>query len=143
VFKLMASLLKRSIRFGKYSQDRNPVIRIVGKRVLAEFWACDSSVLNDRDTISQALNSAANAGGANLIDLFVHKFSPHGITGTATLAESHICIHTWPEYRYAAIDIFMCGRSNPYQALGSLGFILKPESKKITEVSAELPSQPA
>jgi S-adenosylmethionine decarboxylase len=25
------------------------------------------------------------------------------------IAESHLSIHTWPEYRYAAVDIFSCG----------------------------------
>ena len=25
------------------------------------------------------------------------------------IAESHLTIHTWPEYDYAAIDIFTCG----------------------------------
>jgi S-adenosylmethionine decarboxylase len=25
------------------------------------------------------------------------------------IAESHLSIHTWPEHRYAAVDIFSCG----------------------------------
>jgi S-adenosylmethionine decarboxylase proenzyme len=27
------------------------------------------------------------------------------------IAESHIAIHSWPEYNYAAVDIFTCGET--------------------------------
>ncbi len=38
-----------------------------------------------------------------------HKFSPIGISGVLLLPESHLTIHTWPEYNYIAIDVFTCG----------------------------------
>lgn len=38
-----------------------------------------------------------------------HRFNPHGISGAVIIAESHIAIHTWPEYGYAALDVFTCG----------------------------------
>jgi S-adenosylmethionine decarboxylase len=41
--------------------------------------------------------------------LISHRFQPHGVTGLALLAESHISIHTWPESGYAAVDVFTCG----------------------------------
>ena len=52
---------------------------------------------------------AAKAVGATVINDTFHKFSPYGITGVVVIAESHLCIHTWPEYSYAAVDIFTCG----------------------------------
>ena len=40
----------------------------------------------------------------------LHTFGETGgLAGVALLAESHISIHTWPEYCYAAVDVFMCG----------------------------------
>ena len=39
-----------------------------------------------------------------------NKFEPQGVTAIALLAESHISIHTWPESRYSAVDIFTCGK---------------------------------
>ncbi|MFS0850934.1 S-adenosylmethionine decarboxylase [Novosphingobium panipatense] len=27
------------------------------------------------------------------------------------MAETHISIHTWPEQRFAAVDIFVCGKN--------------------------------
>ncbi|MCS7181198.1 MAG: adenosylmethionine decarboxylase, partial [bacterium] len=44
-----------------------------------------------------------------LIDLKIHKFSPQGVSGFALISESHISIHTWPEKKYAGIDIYTCG----------------------------------
>jgi len=41
-------------------------------------------------------------------ETFYH-FSPYGVSGVVNIAESHISIHTWPEYKYAAVDIFTCG----------------------------------
>ncbi|HUL02144.1 MAG TPA: adenosylmethionine decarboxylase, partial [Gemmatimonadales bacterium] len=32
-----------------------------------------------------------------------------GVSGVVVIAESHVAIHTWPEYRFAAVDIFSCG----------------------------------
>ena len=43
------------------------------------------------------------------MDVVFHEFNPFGISGVVVIAESHLSIHTWPEYRYAAVDIFSCG----------------------------------
>jgi S-adenosylmethionine decarboxylase len=43
------------------------------------------------------------------VDVVFHEFNPFGISGVVVIAESHLAIHTWPEYRYAAVDVFSCG----------------------------------
>ena len=48
-----------------------------------------------------------------LLNCFVHQFEPHGVTVNITLAESHFTVHTWPEKKCVAIDIFTCGDKNP------------------------------
>jgi S-adenosylmethionine decarboxylase len=60
------------------------------------------------------------AGGATLIDICIHQFSPHGVTATATLAESHVAIHTWPEHGYFAADLFFCGSLDPLRSIDSI-----------------------
>ena len=52
---------------------------------------------------------AAYKSGATILGENFHKFSPLGVTGIVSIAESHLCIHTWPEHAYAAVDIFSCG----------------------------------
>src|SRR5438876_6967257 len=41
---------------------------------------------------------------ATIVDVVFHEFNPFGISGVVVIAESHLSIHTWPEYRYAAVD---------------------------------------
>src|SRR5437016_390506 len=78
----------------------------------------DASRLDDKDYIEQALKEAVEAAGATLLFIHLHKFGDGGgVTGVAMLAESHISVHTWPEVRYGAFDIFMCGDAEPHNAL--------------------------
>jgi S-adenosylmethionine decarboxylase len=37
-----------------------------------------------------------------------HQFDPHGITVIYLLSESHLSIHTFPEKKYFALDIYTC-----------------------------------
>jgi S-adenosylmethionine decarboxylase len=68
-----------------------------------------------------ALRRAAEAAGATLIHLHMHRFpASGGVSGVAILAEPHISIHTWPERGYAALDIFMCGACDPHRAIPAL-----------------------
>ncbi len=66
--------------------------------------------LSDIYIIERALREAAAAAHVTLLDLRLHHFDRgQGVTAVALLAESHISIHTWPEDRLAAVDIFVCG----------------------------------
>ena len=77
----------------------------------------DGAHLDDAERIERCLAEAATAAGATLLEVRLHKFGAgFGVTGVALLAESHISIHTWPEFGTACIDIFMCGRTNDLDA---------------------------
>lgn len=79
----------------------------VGRHAICEFWG--ASHLNSVDVVERALRDASTAGGVTLIDVLVHQFAPHGVSGVAMIAESHIALHTWPELGYLAADVFTCG----------------------------------
>ncbi len=83
---------------------------IIGKHCILELYECDPIKLNDESFVRTSLTSASKVAGANLLHMLTHKFHPQGVTGLALLAESHISIHTWPESKYAAIDVFTCGK---------------------------------
>lgn len=70
---------------------------------------CDPNKLDDLQVIKNLLTKAALNAGAKIVGETFHKFKPIGITGVLAIAESHISIHTWPEYNYASVDIFSCG----------------------------------
>jgi S-adenosylmethionine decarboxylase len=102
-----------------------------GRHWLVEMY--EVSGLHDAARIRRALRRAVDDSGARLIRLQLHHFGPRrGVTGVALLAESHISIHTWPERRYAALDIFMCGDGcSPQKALKALEEALQPGSLSV------------
>jgi S-adenosylmethionine decarboxylase len=72
-------------------------------------YDCDREIINNQELVETIMIEAVKISGATLVKTVFHKFSPHGITGIAVVAESHFAIHTWPEYGYCAVDIFTCG----------------------------------
>jgi len=81
----------------------------LGKQLIVELYGCDKTLLDDPIHSERILVEAAERSGATVIQPFFHQFSPHGVSGVVVIAESHIAIHTWPEYAYCAVDIFTCG----------------------------------
>tara|TARA_Y100000766_G_scaffold85001_1_gene72230 strand:- start:220 stop:654 length:435 start_codon:yes stop_codon:yes gene_type:complete len=81
------------------------------KHLLLELYRCDYEKLNDESFLRCTLNNAAKLSKATVLNLISNKFEPQGVTAIALLAESHLSIHTWPESRYSAVDIFTCGKN--------------------------------
>ena len=100
----------------------------LGRHLLIELQDCNREVLNDLNFLREAMISAAvNCGAVVLGDSF-HRFSPQGVSGVVVIAESHLSIHTWPEFAYAAVDIFTCGTTvKPEKASETL--VVKLEAK--------------
>jgi S-adenosylmethionine decarboxylase len=86
-------------------------VHALGTHLLVELKDCNSKILNDVKKIEDILVTAAKEAKATIIESRFHKFSPFGISGVVVIAESHLTIHTWPEYGYAAVDIFTCGET--------------------------------
>ena len=81
----------------------------LGTHILVDFYDCNSDLLNDVSFIKQAMYEAAEVAKASIVADNFHMFSPYGVSGAIIIQESHFTIHTWPEYRYAAVDLFTCG----------------------------------
>jgi len=86
-------------------------MQALGRQILVEFYDCDEEKINDVEFIESVLLQATKESKATIISHNFHKFSPHGISGVVVIAESHVSIHTWPEYNYAAVDVFTCGET--------------------------------
>ena len=87
---------------------------------------------------------AAEETGATVIGKLFHQFSPQGVTGVVAIAESHLCIHTWPEHAYAAVDIFTCGESfDPVEAAQLIIRAVESQDPEITEVARGRVAVPA
>ena len=113
----------------------------IGKHCILELYECDPTRLDDEALIRNIITSASKRAGAKLLNLITHHFEPHGVTGLALLAESHISVHTWPESGYAAIDVFTCGdQTMPEQACKTLALELKAKNHLLKSFLREIPS---
>src|ERR687896_1058943 len=88
---------------------RGTRLNALGRHLLIELFDCDYDAINNLDAVKATLVEAARRAQATIVDIVFHEFNPFGISGVVVIAESHLSIHTWPEYRYAAVDIFSCG----------------------------------
>jgi S-adenosylmethionine decarboxylase proenzyme len=87
---------------------------------LVEYHGCDTAVLNDKSRLEVILKRAAEAAQATVVGVVFHNFTPQGVSGVVVVEESHLSIHTWPEYGYAAVDFYTCGECTPERAHESL-----------------------
>jgi S-adenosylmethionine decarboxylase proenzyme len=110
-------------------------LNALGRHILVELQDCNRELLNDLSFLRDAMITAAiNCGAVVLGDSF-HRFSPQGVSGVVVIAESHLSIHTWPEYGYAAVDIFTCGTSvEPEKAAETLIEKLESKNPSQTEI---------
>lgn len=83
----------------------------LGRQILVELYGCDAAAFRDEASLRATMLEAVAASGATIVTDAFHCFSPYGVSGVVVIAESHVAIHTWPEHRYAAVDIFTCGES--------------------------------
>ena len=119
-------------------------MNVLGLHLLLDLRECNPSLLDNLNHIRLAMLRAAQDAGAHVIGESFHQFSPQGVTGILAIAESHITIHTWPEYGYAAADIFTCGSA--FQARKVAGILvdeLECRDPVITEVTRGLLHQTA
>jgi S-adenosylmethionine decarboxylase len=110
-------------------------LNALGRHLLVELNDCNREVLNDLDLLRDAMLTAAIRSGAVVLGDSFHRFSPQGVSGVVVIAESHLSVHTWPEYGYAAVDVFTCGTTvNPRTAAEVLIERLGAKNHSITEI---------
>jgi S-adenosylmethionine decarboxylase len=111
-----------------------------GRHVIAELDGCDAGVLSDSAAIRRHLLDAAERAGATVLAEEIFDFKNGGVSGFVLLAESHISIHTWPEHRYAAVDIYTCGDSAvPEKGYAHLAGALGASRARVTALCRGVP----
>jgi S-adenosylmethionine decarboxylase len=92
-------------------------------------------MLNDVERVEHFMLEAARSAEATVLKSVFHPFYPHGISGVVVIAESHLTIHSWPEYGYAALDVFTCGdEARPERACVYLAEKLKATRTSLLEI---------
>jgi S-adenosylmethionine decarboxylase len=110
-------------------------VKAIGRHLILEMWGCNQN-LDSVEATEGALREMVDALDVTLLDLKVYPFSPVGVTGMAIVSESHLVIHTWPEYGYAAVDLFTCGeKRHPEAAVPVLRKYFAPASVQVMEMT--------
>jgi len=111
------------------------MLKALGRHLLVEFYGCDPTILNDVDQIRKEMEGAARRVSGTILHMGFHPLNSHGVSGVVVIAESHLAIHTWPEYEYAAADLFTFGEEADFsQIFDSLREGLKAKFASSTEV---------
>ena len=110
-------------------------MRVLGRHYLLELWGCNEKI-GDEAEVRGAVEEAVEVARVTLLgNVHIHRFDPQGISAMAIIAESHISVHTWPEYRYAAVDVYTCGDdARPEEALEVFRRSFSPERMEVHEI---------
>lgn len=107
--------LNKNFSAGQYSEIEKAIHDIefknfnkLGTLIIGEFINCEN-IPNTSDELKELMMKSAKLMNVNIVSSTFHAFNPHGLSGVLVLAESHYSIHTWPEYKTVAIDLFCCG----------------------------------
>ncbi|WP_297431744.1 adenosylmethionine decarboxylase [uncultured Cetobacterium sp.] len=110
-------------------------LETLGRHILIEFYNCDEEILKNPTLIKEHMNKAAKIANATIVESVFHHFNPYGVSGAVIISESHLAIHTWPEYGYAAVDVFTCGdKIDPWTAFKFLEDVFKSDRSESIEV---------
>jgi len=119
-------------------------LHALGRHVILELHDCDRKRLSNCEFLRETLLEACRRAGATILGNSFHVFSPYdGVSGVIIIAESHLSIHTWPEYSYAAVDIFACGDSlHPERAVELMVQELRAGNHSVTEIKRGILKSP-
>jgi spermidine synthase len=78
------------------------------QHTLLEFEGCLASRIRRTPWVRHALQSAVLAAGGTIVKSAFHNFNPYGVSGVVVITESHVAVHTWPEFGFAAVDVLSC-----------------------------------
>lgn len=115
-------------------KEEEQKLKALGRHLVADFHGCLADI-NDPQLIMDTLEKACEIAGATIVSKMGYNFSPYGVTAVVIIAESHLAVHTWPEFQYAAVDLFTCGSSvDPWQAFEFVKLAFKATKVEVREL---------
>lgn len=97
-------------------------------------WVRRPAVLTDPRRLREILLAGAEAGGATVVGEEFHVFPNGAVTGVLVLAQSHLSIHTWPEFALANVDLLSYGQVRADEVLRVVREELDVERAAVTAI---------
>lgn len=107
----------------------------IGKHIVADLYGVKKELIAKKEEVMKVMESAIRFAGMKKIKSYYKQFKPWGVTGIVLVSESHVSIHTWPEYELVNLDIFSCGEKKKVEK--AFKFFLKnfkPKDYKKIEI---------
>lgn len=106
----------------------------LGRHIIVEYYNCNEDILKNPDLISEYMQTAAVKSKATIVESVFHHFNPWGVSGAVIISESHLAIHTWPEFGFAAVDLFTCGDIDPWKGFDYLEQVFEAQRSESIEM---------
>lgn len=78
-----------------------------GLHLIATLAVHDSESITSFHGVQHVLQTVINDLALQQLGEVYHQFEPGGYTAVICLSESHISIHTWPEFNKVNLDIYL------------------------------------
>jgi S-adenosylmethionine decarboxylase len=104
-------------------QPEHPVMRLWAM----DAWVRHRAILTDRERLQEVLYDAAEVAGLTVMGEEFCVFDNHAVTGVLVLAQSHLSIHTWPEFGLANVDLLSYGNLPAEEVMSVIGRLLVAE----------------
>jgi len=79
-----------------------------GTHILVDFSCSNKILLNNVESLEAFFNQVCDKANFHIVKKDYHQFDPQGVSMVYILSESHVSIHTWPEFGKASLDVFCC-----------------------------------
>lgn len=106
----------------------------MGKHLILEVYNVQYQLLNELKPLVEVIEEGIQRANMTLLNTFTHQFTPQGVTLLFALAESHVSVHTFPEYGSLTADAYTCGEGNPKIIVLKLLQYLNSENYKLREL---------
>lgn len=106
--------------------------RVYGLHIYGNFYNCRNiELMKNPKALEELVEKAAREGNMTILDIKSWKIG-EGVSVVAIILESHISIHTWPEYGFSTVDVYSCGQhTDPRKAFEVIREALDPEKVEI------------
>ena len=101
----------------------NPTLNFPGLHILLTLETPDIQKLTNHRLFGQFTEEILKKYDLEKVGESIHEFENKSFTTAVCLKESHICVHTWPEYNRLTLDVYLCN-------------YLKDNSEKVKQIAA-------
>lgn len=96
-----------------------------GLHILLTLETGSEDLLLDSEGFLKYVEKTLENKDVEIVGITNHVFENQSFTSAVCLKESHLCVHTWPEFRQLTFDVFLCN-------------YLQDNTKKVEQIADEV-----